>query len=101
LKQQCGRQAAARPGGADALATMPETFLFYPARADDDDLNEHAALAAAYARRAAVRKLEGAPFARGRAPHTEMASSGAHAGRGRPQHLDRQAERRREGSHGP
>ena len=36
----------------DLLAMMPETFLFYPARADDAELNEHGHLATAFEVRA-------------------------------------------------
>ena len=36
----------------DLLAMMPETFLFYPAHADDAELNEHDQLAGAFAARA-------------------------------------------------
>jgi hypothetical protein len=47
------REAAEKTETHDILATMPETFLFYPAKADAEELNEHAPLAAAYAARAA------------------------------------------------
>ena len=36
----------------DIMSMMPETFLFYPAHADDAELNEHAQLAGAFAARA-------------------------------------------------
>lgn len=36
----------------ELLAMMPETFLFYPARADDAELNEHEHLAAGFEARA-------------------------------------------------
>ena len=47
------REAAEKPGGEEALSMLPETFLFYPARADDAELNEHQKLATAHAAREA------------------------------------------------
>jgi tubulin--tyrosine ligase len=48
------REAAKNEHTANILEAMPETFLFYPSRPDEAELNEHEPLAAAHARRVEV-----------------------------------------------